>query len=322
MTPEERGKKYIQNFLGEPVPNTTESSEYSINLMEQKTVQLCEKLNSVSFSPKDWLEDVSLFVADSSNRLLYSSITNFVFSMDQHDRISSNIKEAANYALNSQQVDSTLIVRKTVLKIYDHINLAIRQKALSEKEKDDLTDQIESIALPEIDRKSAELTREITGQLVGLIAVFTALSFIIFGGISSLDSIFQSLQATMDKKSTILPTLIVTISWAICLMNLLFGFMYFVLRITRLTTEPKVIGKNIVQRYPVVFLSNYIMFLFLTLFGGMWFAERNGIGKDIFNFCIREESITFGAAIFIFIAIFVGLAIWGITLYSQKACNS
>lgn len=34
--------------------------------------------------------------------------------MDQHDRISSNIKEAANYALNSQQVDSTLIVRKTV----------------------------------------------------------------------------------------------------------------------------------------------------------------------------------------------------------------
>ena len=322
MTPEERGKKYIQNFLGEPVPNTTESSEYSINLMEQKTVQLCEKLNSVSFSPKDWLKDVSSFVADSSNRLLYSSITNFVFSMDQHDRISSNIKEAANYALNSQQVDSTLIVRKTVLKIYDHINLAIRQKALSEKEKDDLTDQIESIALPEIDRKSAELTREITGQLVGLIAVFTALSFIIFGGISSLDSIFQSLQATMDKKSTILPTLIVTISWAICLMNLLFGFMYFVLRITRLTTEPKVIGKNIVQRSPVVFLSNYIMFLFLTLFGGMWFAERNGIGKDIFNFCIREESITFWVAIFIFIVIFVGLAIWGIILYRQKACNS
>ena len=65
MTPEERGKKYIQNFLGEPVPNTTESSEYSINLMEQKTVQLCEKLNSVSFSPKDWLKDVSLFVEDA-----------------------------------------------------------------------------------------------------------------------------------------------------------------------------------------------------------------------------------------------------------------
>ena len=289
MTPEERGKKYIQNFLGEPVPNTTESSEYSINLMEQKTVQLCEKLNSVSFSPKDWLKDVSLFVEDSSNRLLYSSITNFVFSMDQHDRISSIIKEAANYALNSQHVDSNPIVRKTVLKIYDHINLAIRQKALSEKEKDDLTDQIESIALPEIDRKSAELTREITGQLVGLIAVFTALSFIIFGGISSLDSIFQSLQETMDKKSTILPTLIVTISWALCLMNLLFGFMYFVLRIANVKKPVNQEAKNLVQRYPVVFFCNFVLFFLLVCFAGMWFAECNGIGKTIFNFFVVEH---------------------------------
>lgn len=182
--------------------------------------------------------------------------------------------------------------------------------------------QAQFIANTPIQPKIHDLTKDMTSQLVGLVSIFTALSFLIFGGISSLQNVFNSLAKTAEAQSSILPTLIVALSWAICLMNLLFGFMYFVLRITRLTTEPKVIGKNIVQRYPVVFLSNYIMFLFLTLFGGMWFAERNGIGKDIFNFCIREEAITFWVAIFIFIVIFVGLAIWGIFLYSRKACNS
>lgn len=214
--------------------------------------------------------------------------------------------------------NSSCIRYKATIKFYDHVNLARRQYAMFSTKQQDLDEEIEKHIQPKIH----DLTKDMTSQLVGLVSIFTALSFLIFGGISSLQNVFNSLAKTAEAQSSILPTLIVALSWAICLMNLLFGFMYFVLRITRLTTEPKVIGKNIVQRYPVVFLSNYIMFLFLTLFGGMWFAERNGIGKDIFNFCIREEAITFWVAIFIFIVIFVGLAIWGIFLYSRKACNS
>mgnify|MGYP007007140284 CR=1 FL=1 len=34
------------------------------------------------------------------------------------------------------------------------------------------------------------LTKEMNMQLISLIAIFTALSFIVFGGISSLDNIF------------------------------------------------------------------------------------------------------------------------------------
>lgn len=34
------------------------------------------------------------------------------------------------------------------------------------------------------------LSKEMNGQLISLVSIFTALSFLIFGGISSLDNIF------------------------------------------------------------------------------------------------------------------------------------
>lgn len=136
-----------------------------------------------------------------------------------------------------------------VVKIYDHINLAIRQKDMTNKSDSDLHRQIEEI----VETKSAAVTKEMTTQLVSLIAIFTALSFIVFGGISSLDSIFQSLQTTMEDKNTILPTLIVSVVWAFCLMNLLFGFMYFVLRIAKQSPSRAEKQQNIVQLLPCCF---------------------------------------------------------------------
>lgn len=54
----------------------------------------------------------------------------------------------------------------------------------------DLEHEVESILAPKI----SEITKEMTQQLVGLIGIFTALSFIVFGGISSLDSIFGAVR--------------------------------------------------------------------------------------------------------------------------------
>lgn len=304
--------------------NSNAYKKSSMNEMSFSVQQLCKELSQSvaggSFDSKAWLDHLNKYVSDKNNRLLYSDISNYIFGLSDKEfsSFTTNLDSVLNQAMNLRRNGQQFILYKATIKFYDHVNLARRQYAMFSTKQQDLDEEIEKHIQPKIH----DLTKDMTSQLVGLVSIFTALSFLIFGGISSLQNVFNSLAKTAEAQSSILPTLIVALSWAICLMNLLFGFMYFVLRITRLTTEPKVIGKNIVQRYPVVFLSNYIMFLFLTLFGGMWFAERNGIGKDIFNFCIREESVTFWVAILIFIAIFVGLAIWGIILYSRKACSS
>lgn len=327
MSLEEKGQNFIQRFLdnhGNTKIGEISSRESPIREMELKITLLCEELNSVSFDATHWLDELSEFMNTESNRLLYSSITNFVFQTEQQDRISSNIKSAADRVLADSKLENSksvysLVVRKSVLKMYDHINLAIRQKALFEKKKDDLKDQIEEIASPIIEKKNTALTKEMTTQLVTLIAVFTALSFIIFGGISSLDSIFQSLQATMDKKSTILPTLIVTISWALCLMNLLFGFMYFVLRIANVKKPVNQEAKNLVQRYPVVFFCNFVLFFLLVCFAGMWFAECNGIGETIFNFFVIEHhELSFVLALVLIVGAFYYIGKRLYKIYKEK----
>ena len=119
-----------------------------------------------------------------------------------------------------------------------------------------------------------------------------------------MDSIFQSLQTTMDDKNTILPTLIVSVVWAFCLMNLLFGFMYFVLRIAKQSPSQAEKQQNIVQRYPVVFLCDYVLLLLFVVLCGSWFAERNGVGQTVFSFFVCDHhEITFIFAI-VLIAVF------------------
>ena len=102
MSLEEKGQNFIQRFLdnhGNTKIGEISSRESPIREMELKITLLCEELNSVSFDATHWLDELSEFMNTESNRLLYSSITNFVFQTEQQDRISSNIKSAADRVL-------------------------------------------------------------------------------------------------------------------------------------------------------------------------------------------------------------------------------
>lgn len=310
----------LENLLDSDLAEQTEVSNKGLNSsskIESISRSLCEELNSSTFEATEWLKKVTAFSQERHNRLVYSVISDYIFSLEQRDRVTTNIKDAVNYILSREDREYPLTTKKMVIKLYDHINLAIRQKNMFDKDEEDLRKQIEEIVKPEIELKSASLTKDMTGQLVSLIAIFTALSFIVFGGISSLDSIFQSLQSTMKYKSTVLPTLIVTVAWALCLMNLLFGFMYFVLRIAGLQNQSdKGSNQNLVQRYPVVFFCDYVLSILMVFLGFAWFAECNGIGRDIFHFwVIDHHSFTFFIIIIVIGVVFFLLWRKGKQLY-------
>ena len=244
---------------------------------------------------------------------MYSSISNHIFNKTEQElgTFGTNLDFVLHYV--ERKVEDNPASEywkksfKNVLKFYDHSNLAIQQQKLVSKKRMDLEHEVESILAPKI----SEITKKMTQQLVGLIGIFTALSFIVFGGISSLDSIFGAVQETLNERQSVLPVLILADAWAFCMMNLLFGFMYFVIRITTLKKPAAEKAANIIQRYPVVFLCNYIILALLVLFSGMWFAEVNAVGKSVFEFFVDSKHSTWTFWIFVVLFIvFFGVLGW------------
>lgn len=254
---------------------------------------------------------------------MYSSISNYIFGKDEEEltTFETNIDYVLHYverkvAANTED-EQLRRMFKSVLKFYDHANLAIQQQKLVTRKRIDLEEEVEEILTPKI----SEITKEMTSQLVGLVSIFTALSFIVFGGISSLENMVTSLQGTLKDQQSILPILVLAMAWAFCMMNLLFGFMYFVIRITNLEKPVDENAANVVQRYPVVFLCDYIILALLVLFSGMWFAKTAAVGSGIYKFLVNNHpDITFAVAILAFILVFsiLGAVLFGMYKPEKK----
>lgn len=296
--------------------------------MERTLKNLCNELNhpadEVEIDCVAWTETLKKYIIEQEDRIYYSTVSNYVFQMgeEQFPDFLSNMGKVVDYAETNLRRSKDEDDRKTyrlAIKFYDHINLAHQQQVAFSSRKGDLKEEIKNQVKATLKPEIADVTKEMTSQLVGLVSIFTALSFIVFGGISSLDSIFNAVQGTLKEQNSVLPLLLVAIAWALCMMNLLFGFMYFVIRITHL---PKPVDKdatNVVQRYPAVFLCNYILLALLVLFGGMWFAEQNGVGKNVFNFVVKDQSTwTFWISCGAFVAFFYWLGRKLLEWYQKK----
>ena len=101
-------------------------------------------------------------------------------------------------------------------------------------------------------------------QVISVVAIFTALAFIVFGGISSLSSII----ATLASSSKIELIIAVTSIWGIALVDLIYMFIYLILKITKPEFNDKhirhwIIGINIV----LFILLTVSMFIYYVVYG-------------------------------------------------------
>ena len=253
-------------------------------------ISLCTKLTvpSKKFKPEDWISDFGGYL-EQYGRLPYTNISNFVFDLcndsDTFDTLDINLHTVMNYWIRDMQKGEDPDVKdklwKTLLKFSDHISLARFQYTVYLNRKVDINNAVDVRIGPKI----ADASKELTSQLVGLVGIFTALSFIVFGGISSLKNLFDSLGT---NTSNVFPVLIIAIAWAFCFSNLLLGFMYFILRVIGRLPE-KAENKNLVQQYPLVFFVNYFLASALFVCLAIWGALRTGVGKPIYDFAVAIE---------------------------------
>ena len=165
--------------------------------------------------------------------------------------------------------------KRQALKIYDHVHLAIYQvEKLQTKRKDDELKQTIAQNLEPVKKKLEEqieskvqvTQKEIYAQLISLIGIFTAMAFLVFGSISALDNIFNNFQTVSLCK-----IVIVGCVWGLCVLNLIFIFIYYVSKMTKLDLE--------VNSYRTIAWSNLVLISILLTSIWINYVKHVGIGK-------------------------------------------
>ena len=267
------------------IQESEESQTGYLIRVQSETLALCELLNAESdseadedaFSPKVFFEEMYSYV-ENDNRLVYSSITNYIFSLankkDQTDQIVAsiitNLQSAIDYTgvpefeiiskeKNPETVSKT---KKYMLKLWDHINLAQRQyDQITEEE-----EYFKKLAETSVKEATKPIADELNKQLVSLVAIFSALSFVVFGGISSLSGMFASANELPILKFFIYGSL-----WALCMVNVLFIFIFFISNLVgKSIASSNNINDNIIKKYPLIFFSNWIFTTMLLVSIGVY----------------------------------------------------
>lgn len=293
------------------------ASDY-IREMETAVDDFCERLSkdSKDFSPELFFDKLHDYIV-KDERLLYTNITNYIFSLEEEELfgiIQTNLDKVINYMFSEQfeldhiwkpdydyQRNPYERTKRTVLKIWDHMNLAKRQYEFFAI-KDEGFSNI-------VDTKMADaelrLSKEMNGQLISLVSIFTALSFLIFGGISSLDNIFVGAKDIPVTKLIIVGTI-----WCFCILNLVFVFMFFIAKMTKLNIKStQDVNANLVQRYPLIWWCNFVLISILGLSCWAYYVKSESISMEAYHFLRRHSGAYFVIGTVLIIGMIVGSAV-------------
>lgn len=290
--------------------------------MQKQMKKICELIFHYDgeFNKKEFYMAVCEYI-DKNDRLLYKTISNYVYSVCdmplngvQIDEIQKNLVDSVEYVMSydeDQLNEDTKNkygknihekARKVVIKIQDHVDLAIQQHN-SLKETDE---EYKRKFQKEFKETKDVITREMSNQLVTLVGIFTAIAFVVFGGISSLDNIFQAGMYNIP----LLRLMIIGVIWGLCMTDLVYIFLFCVGKITKLSIKSSDKPEdNLVQKYPIIFWSNYLFLSILGILSWMYFLCKKDLINWFFNIA-DKSSVEVSVVGFIIILILMLFGAW------------
>lgn len=150
-----------------------------------------------------------------------------------------------------------------------------------------------------------KMSKDLNSQLLSMVAIFTALAFLIFGGISSLDNLFSDMSISISR------LMILGSIWGLGIMNIVFVFLFCVGKMTQVNFKSNQSeDATIFQRYPVVWWCNYFMAFILAL--SCWLhalSSNNGL-VWFYNNIKCSSQIVSSVGTGIIIGLFILLARW------------
>ncbi len=253
----------------------------------EETRKICVSLfrSNADFDAKKVLSQIENYIK-KHERVLYSTISDYIFHEINKDNKFGTFNQ--NMMMIFEQLeqqdreeygeDNYVRMEKSLLKIYDHVNLAYRQFADLKETEDEFNRKVKKSVEP----FEAKLTREMSAQLLTIVSIFTALAFLLFGGITSLDNLFSQPRMPFSK------ILIIGLVWGLCMLNLIFVFLVCISKMTKIPFESEAGHKaNIFQRYSIIWWTNLIILSVLMIFIWVYYSTRNGIMVWLDDFCAK-----------------------------------
>ena len=290
----EKGKSKSEDFRQE------ENTQAMQTAIDDFFKHLMVKHNE--FSQENAFDELQRYIVQY-DRILYSPISNIIYSAYENSQeeeligtLMSNLDALVSYSLDQTAIANRKIAmeedrdkrtvddtKKAVLKIWDHVNLANQQYKVLKQTDDEYNEKFNR----RISSYKEEMTKEMNAQLLTMVSIFTALAFLIFGGISSLDNIFSIGEIPIMK---VLATGLV---WGLCIFNLIFLFLFCVGKMTKLnfksTDDP---NATIFQKYPVVWWSDLLLLSLLVVCLWLYFMQQHKIDIWLVDICIANTAAT------------------------------
>lgn len=301
-------------------------AKIKIETMSEDMEKICKTLSQSSkfFDSQRTFTQINAYI-DKHDRLLYADISNYIFHLGSEELVSvfqTNLEMVLEYVLSDRYTERINIAandekqklersRKVILKMYDHVNLAKRQYNELKESDDDFEMKFKK----SFQSHQVELTREMSSQLVTLVGIFTAIAFVVFGGISSLDNVFQNGMADIP----LLRVMIIGIVWSLCMINLVFIFLFCVGKITKLSFKfPNAVQNSLTKKYPIIFWSNYLLVGMLLILCWVYYLSNHQFFEWM-NKLADRNAITVTITGFATIAVLLGV---GAYILTAKGKNS
>lgn len=172
------------------------------------------------------------------DRLLYSIISKYIFDLSEEKvGVFTTNLDALNDHIRQHQDSLEDNLKLGIIKFWDHVHLALYQCDNLRQDEDEFEFRFkENVPLIKKDMEDdlRDFKSSMITQLIALVGIFTAMAFLVFGGINSLDNIFNG-----AKNFPIIVICIIGALWGIVMLNLVFVFMVFIAKLSNKTLRAK-----------------------------------------------------------------------------------
>lgn len=252
--------------------NTKISLEQSkkFNNTKRKINAICKALTleTQKYDPARTVENINTYIASPNklDRILYSEISNYVFSLDMTERgiFATNIEKLLLYSLdenNNVAEDS----KKVIVKIYDHFQLVLHQ-----------IENANNIFANSIEEAKENLKKEIKSvekEYISILGIFASIVLAFVGGITFSTSVLQNI-----SEVSVFRLLLVIDFLAFVLINIIYILVKFIFTINE---------KN-AQMFKVKTLNIVCLAIALVIIVA-WLLSINQLPDFIFEFLPWSE---------------------------------
>ena len=209
-------------------------------------------------------------------KILYSELSTFILDEKKDETIrilKDNLSKISSF-MDREYSKIDIEQYRFWLKYKDHCELAILQRKHYHMSIDEIEEKAKTTALASVKEETDKIQKDLTSQLIGLVSIFTALSFVIFGGINILNSVLQNV-----RLASISRLLCVGILWTICMSILFYIFVRFILKIIK-PMEEKVFSDDFMKIFKGLMIGLFVLLIGTVLLDMFYYNPKKDFKEE------------------------------------------